>query len=87
MVDILYVNRVPFLTSISNYIHYGSANTVDNMKADILEMGLKNLVQYYAIRGFLVVVILVDIQFKSLKDRNKVSIAINFVSKGEYIKK
>ena len=69
--DVAHVNEVPFLTSLSNHMHYGSANAVHNMKADALEDGLKNLVRCYAIRCFTVVVILVDMQFKSLKDRKK----------------
>jgi len=61
VVDVLHVNEVLFLISISNHIHYGSANAIDNMKANTLELGLQNLVRYYAIRGFNVVVIMVDI--------------------------
>ena len=72
--------------SISNHIYYGSANAIDNMKANTLELGLQNLVRCYAIRGFNVVVIMVNIQFKPLKDRNKLGVAINFVSKGEHVK-
>ena len=44
------------------------ANTVDNLKTDTLESGLKNMSWYYTIRGLNVVVVLVDIQFKYLKD-------------------
>ena len=84
--NILHINDIPFLTSISNYIHYSTANTGSNMKANTLELGLQNIVRFCAICRFNIVIILVDIQFKSLKNRNKISVMINIMSKGEYIK-
>ena len=50
--DVLHVNNVTFLTSISNHLHYGTCKAVDNMQAPTLEEGLKNVVRSYAIRGF-----------------------------------
>lgn len=56
------------------------------MKAETLETSLRNIIKCYAIQGFNVVVILVDMQFKPLKDRNQVGVAVNIISKGEHIK-
>ena len=83
--DIMHVNSVPFLTLVSEYIYYIIVNTIDNMEIDTLEFELKNVVRVYAIRGFNVVVILVDIQFKALKDHNKVGILISIASSSEYV--
>ena len=84
--DILHVNDVPFLTSIANHLHYGTSNAVDNLQAPTLEAGLKNVIHSYAIRGFSIGIIFLDIQFKSLKDRNMLGVTVCIVSRGEHVK-
>ena len=84
--DIMHVNDVPFLTSISNHLHYGTSKAVDNLKAPTLEDGLKNVIRSYAIRGFSIGMIFLDIQFKSLKDRNVLGVTVCIVSRGEHVK-
>ena len=79
--DVLHANDVPFMTSMSNHMHYGIYNAIDNLKADDLESGLKKI-RCYVIRGFNVVVVLVDIHFKCLKDRNMLGKPMNVVSRG-----
>ena len=86
-VDVMHMNDVPFLTSISEYIHYGTGRAIDNMICITLEAELKNIVQSYAVRGFRVTVIIVDTQFKALKDRNVVRGVFNVVFRGEYVSK
>ena len=85
-VDVLHVNDAPFLASMSNHLHYGTSNAVDNMKAATLEIGLKNIIRSYAIRGFSIGIIFIDVQFKALKDRNGLGVAIGIVSRGEHVK-
>ena len=65
------MNEVTFLTSISNHMYYRAVRSMDNMKAASLDIGLEDIIRYYALREFSIVVILVDIQFKCLKDRKK----------------
>ena len=84
--DVLHRNDAPFLTSISNHIHHGTFNAVDNLKVDALEVGLKNAIRSYAVRGFSISVIFVDIQFKALKDRNVLGVTVSVVSRGEHMK-
>ena len=59
--DVLHVNDVPFLTSISNHAHCRTCKAVDNVKAPMLEDGLKNIIRCYAIRGFAIRVIFLDL--------------------------
>ena len=80
--DVLFVNDVPFLTTISRNIHYGTATAVDNLKLVTLEEGLRSVIRSYAVRGFHVVLICVDIQFKGIKDRNRLEVTVNIVSRG-----
>ena len=83
--DVIFINNVLFLTSISKHIHFDTANTVDNLKCTTLKTQLKNVVRCYAIRGFKIVIILVDPQFKALKDRNLVGVPFNVSSREEYV--
>jgi hypothetical protein len=83
-VDIMFVNKVPFLVSISEHIHYGTINALDTMKIPILEDEIKRIIRLYAVRGFHVKYILVDIQFKAIKDRGLLDAIVNVVGKGEH---
>ena len=60
-VDVMHVNDVPFLVSISNHLYYGIAKVVDNMKAITLEDRLRSVIKSYTVRGFNVGVIFLDI--------------------------
>ena len=82
----MHVNDVPFLTSISNHLHCSTATAAENMKAPTLEAVLKNIVRCYAIRGFNVGVIFLDIQLKCVKDRNLLGVAVGTASRGEHVK-
>ena len=82
----MHVNDVPFLSSISNHLHYGTANTSDNIKAPTLEAGLKNIIRCYVARGFNAGVIFLKIQFKCVKDMNLLGMNVGMVSPGEYVK-
>jgi hypothetical protein len=83
-VDIMHVNKIPFLISISEHIHYGTINALDSMKIPILEEEIKRIIRLYSVRGFHVKHVLVDIQFKSIKDRGKLEAVVNVVGKGEH---
>ena len=84
--DVLHANGAPFLTSNSNNLHCGTSNAIDNLQAPTLEDGLKNIIRNYAVRGFSIGIIFLDIQFKSLKDRNALGVTICIVSRGEHAK-
>ena len=78
------LNDVPFLTSASHDSHYGSVIVADDLKCHALELDVIDVIRCHAARGFNAVLITVDIQFKSLKDRNQVGVELNEVSKHEY---
>ena len=83
----MYVNNIPFLTSISESIHYGTADAVDNLQCPTLKAQLKKVLGKYTVRGFCIKVIAADIQFKSLKDRNAYEALFNIVSRDEHVLK
>ena len=84
-VDVMHVNRLPFLTSLSKKIHYGTVSALDDMKIPTMEACIDKIIRSYSIRGFHVAVIHVDIQFKAMKDRKKMNPLINVVSRGEHV--
>ena len=83
-IDVMHVNKVPFLVSISEHIHFGTISGLDSMKIPVLEDEIKRIIRLYAVRGFHIKYILVDIQFKAIKDRGLLDAIVNVVGKGEH---
>ena len=86
-IDIIHLNDIPFLIIISEHIYYRIARAIDNLIYGKLNGELKKVIYSYIVYSFWVILILVDIQFKALKDRNEVRVPFNTVSKGEHILK
>ena len=61
--DVLYVNQIPILATISCGVHYGMVALLPNMKAKTLETAILAVVQSYALCDFVVQCLLVDVQF------------------------
>ena len=80
------MNNVLFLASTSHHFHYGSISAADNMKCVTLEMELQNIQRCCAVREFQLILIIVDVQFKCLKDRNRLGTHVNVLIKGEHAK-
>ena len=59
--DVLFVIQIPYLASISKNIHYGTIKALDSMKILVMEDEIKRVIRMYAVRGFRVEYILVDI--------------------------
>ena len=83
-IDVMHVNKIPFLVSISEHVHYGTVSALDSMKIPIMEDEIKKIIQLYAVRGFHIKYIYVDIQFKAIKDRGLLEAIVNVVGKGEH---
>ena len=70
--DVVFLNDVQFLTTMSEHVHHGTVGPVDNLTCPSLESQIKSVLRSYAVRGFRCVMTSVDPQFKALKDRNVV---------------
>jgi hypothetical protein len=46
-VDVMHVNKVPFLVSISEHIHHGTISALDSMKIPILEEEVKRIIRLF----------------------------------------
>ena len=87
LADVMHLNNIPFLTSISEHIYYGTANAIDNLTCVKIEDELKNVIRSYVAGKFRITLIIVDIQFKVLKNRNTICVTFNVVSRGEHVPK
>jgi uncharacterized protein (UPF0332 family) len=67
-VDIMYVNRIPFLVTISKHIKFGTVEVLPNRSNKTLLAGLKNVFRLYRQRGFQVTVVEADPEFAPMKD-------------------
>ena len=85
--DVMHVNNMPFLISLSEHLHHGAIGVIDNLCCETLNDRLKLFIRSYAIRGFRITMILVDMQCKALKDRNLIGVAFNVVSRDEHVPK
>ena len=74
LADAMHANNIQFLTRISANTHDGTINVVDNPECLTLEAELKNSFRPCTIREFRVVIILLDLKFKALKDCNIVGV-------------
>ena len=83
--DILFVNRVPFLATISKHIHYGTIDALPDMKIPTLEAALESVLRSYNAGGFHVRIIHMDMQFKPVKDRNNMAVKVNICSREEHV--
>ena len=85
-IDVMHVNQVPILISISKNIHYGTCHALLSMKIPTMEAEILDIIKTYSARGFRIVCIQADIQFKALKDRNNLlEIKVTICGRGEHI--
>ena len=78
-------NEVLFLALTLDHMHYGAESIVDNIKHNNLELELQNVVRHYAIRGFNIILLMVETQFKPLKYYNKAGPPISEISRRDHV--
>ena len=85
--DIMKVNKIPFLASISQVIKLGSATELTNMQIDTIVDTIVTLLQIYTSRGFKVTAIAADNGFAALMDNEKFltfGVVLNLTSQDEH---
>jgi hypothetical protein len=63
-VDIMYINEIPFVMTMSWAIHFRTAELIKNEKISTIMIALKQVIEAYKARGFQVCHILVDGHFE-----------------------
>ena len=85
-VDVLYVNKLPFIATISRYIRFGTVEFLRNQKSTTLTQHVKQVNQLYRQRGFRPIYALMDGQFEPLRgDLADMGIQLNTVSNDEHV--
>jgi hypothetical protein len=85
-IDIMYVNNIPFLTSISRHLHFGTVEWLKDLKKDTIVIEIKCLTNVYKERNFTVTTILADGQFENIRnDVLGLGISINITGSDEHV--
>ena len=66
-VDVMFVMKIPILTTISRHIKFGTAGRLESMKKEHILRHFKRIISTYVVRGFRVTIILGDNQFECLR--------------------
>jgi hypothetical protein len=84
--DVMYVQKIPFLMTISRHIKFGSAGKLDSMESKQLVKHFKVIINLYKQRGFRVHIILADNQFEPIRgDLADMGAILNCVSADEHV--
>lgn len=86
-IDIMFVNRLPFLTAIDKSIKYRSLIPLDSRNVDEFYRALQLVLRKYNGAGFFIKRIHADGEFKSTMEEleTKLDVEINFASPGDHV--
>ena len=85
-VDIMYVNRVAMLVSISRKIRFGTLEVIPNNKSTVLLKGRKSILQVYQRWGFQIEMALMDGEFGHLRgELASLGVTLNETSRDEHV--
>jgi 5,10-methylenetetrahydrofolate reductase len=65
--EIMYVNNIPFLVSISRHLRFGTTDGLKDLKNTTIINAIKQILNIYKERDFKVSLILAERQFESIK--------------------
>lgn len=85
-VDVMKVNTIPFLMTISRHIKFGSAGKLDSLENKTIIQHFCAVMAVYIARGFRVTFILANNQFESMRGAiADLGATINVVSRDEHV--
>ena len=85
-VDVMFVNQIPFLTSISRNLKFTTAETLNNLTTIQLVQCVTNVKALYTKRGFNVTVALMDGEFVPMRTTLlKMGVSLNTASASEHV--
>lgn len=84
--DIMFINRIPFLMTISRNIKFGTAERLENREAATIAKAIKNVHDIYRTRGFKVTTILMDGEFQVLAGNlAELGVVLNTAANDEHV--
>ena len=66
--DVMFVDGLPFMSTRSREIRFGTVELLPSCTAPQLGSSLMKIVKLYAMRGFVVRCVLMDMEFESVKE-------------------
>ena len=85
-VDIMYVDKIPFLVTLSRNIRFGTVEVLADRKQHTIVRAIKNVQALYVPRGFTVETALMDGEFVALRgDLAELGITINETAADEHV--
>jgi hypothetical protein len=85
-IDIMFLNNIPFLTSISQHIGFGTAERLIHRQATSIVKAIKGLCHVYSLRGFKISTILGDNEFEPLRgELSELHIQLNVVAVDKHV--
>jgi len=66
--DVMFVNGLPFFMTLSRNIRFGTAEYLPSRTAKQLGRSLTKIMKIYALHGFVVRLVLMDMEFEKIKD-------------------
>jgi hypothetical protein len=85
-IDIMFLNNIPFLTTISRCIGFGTAERLINRQATNIVKAIKGLCHVYSLRGFKISTILGDNEFEPLcGELSELHIQLNVAAVDEHV--
>jgi len=84
--DIIFVNKIPFLTSVSRNMHFITAQKLGSRKEKNILTYLKNIINTYSCCGFKIKVALMDKEFDCLKgELSAIGMDLNPTAAAEHV--
>jgi hypothetical protein len=66
-INVIFINNIPFFTSISQHIKFGTAERLINRQASNLMKAIKGICNVHALRAFTITLVLGDNEVESLR--------------------
>jgi hypothetical protein len=82
--DIMFVNKIPFLLTVSHGLHFGTAENLPNRQVQTIKAALKTVIALYAHRGFKIRSINAGPEFEPLQAQLP-SQVFNFCAKNKHV--
>ena len=87
-IDVLFINKIPFVMTTSCNIQFGTAELVKDMKNNRLITSINQVIQAYKTCGFKIKAILVDGQFRHIQQQlEQKGIILNICAANEHVPK
>jgi hypothetical protein len=85
-IDIMFLNRMPFLITTSRNIKFCTCEMIKSTKSSTILQAIKPVLKLYSSRGFNVRFLLMDGQFESIrKDLGEINVIANITARDEHV--